>query len=83
MSSGRFVKGDPRAGRRPGSKNKLTLLKAKLRADAVKTMNDALGDDAFTRRMGAASSEQRWIFAYDCAARRPILLVVQFEGAQV
>jgi hypothetical protein len=25
----------------------LTLLKAKLRADAVKTMNDALGDDAF------------------------------------
>jgi len=40
-----FQKGQ--GGRKPGSKNKLTLAIAKARAEAMKTMNDALGNDAF------------------------------------
>lgn len=44
---GTFVPGDPRCGRRKGSKNKLTIAKEKLRADAIKLMNEKLPKNAF------------------------------------
>ena len=42
-----YKDGAKSGGRKPGSKNKLTLSIAQLRAKAVQTMNDALGDRAF------------------------------------
>lgn len=41
-----FKKGE--GGRRPGSKNKLTLAKEKLRAEALKKLNEDLGPNAFS-----------------------------------
>ena len=42
-----YQDGGKSGGRRPGSKNRLTLATAQIRAEAMKTMNDALGADAF------------------------------------
>ena len=50
-----FVKGQ--GGRKPGSKNKLTLARLELRQEALRRLNEDLPEDAFDGDAIAYSSE--------------------------